>query len=146
MNKNICKFSEVGSSTSWFDNSHVLYSKLRPYLNKVVLSNEIGMATSELLPLKPDTNFLIREYLVSYLRSDSFVCWANGKVAGAKMPRLSTSELWMHSLPIPPIELQTKFAKIYRRIAQMNLNQQRTLAKSHDLFNSLSQKAFAGEL
>lgn len=146
LNKYVCKFSEVGNSTSWFDNNHILYSKLRPYLNKVVLPNELGVATTELLPLKPDPDFLVREYLVSYLQSDSFVSWANGKVAGAKMPRLSTSELWKHPLLIPPVELQIKFAEIYHRVTQMRLSQQSALAKSHDYFNSLSQKAFTAKL
>jgi len=146
LNKNFCDFSEVGSSTYWFDSSHVLYSKLRPYLNKVVLPDAIGMATSELLPLKPNPNFIVREYLVSYLRSESFVNWANGKVSGAKMPRLSSNELWKHPLPIPPIDLQKKFAKFYHKTLQTIQNQEYELINARYFYDSLTQKAFSGEL
>ena len=41
---------EIGASTVTFDTDNVLYSKLRPYLNKVVLPDRPGYATSEMLP------------------------------------------------------------------------------------------------
>ena len=74
--------SEVGSSTHGFDERHVLYSKLRPYLNKVVLPDGKGLATTELVPLLPDPERLDREYLAYYLRSKRFVDWVSAQVAG----------------------------------------------------------------
>ena len=64
---------EVGNSTCTFDTSNVLYSKLRPYLNKVVIPDRCGYATSELVPLQPVPSKLNREYLAYMLRSDEFV-------------------------------------------------------------------------
>ena len=101
---------EVGSSTCSFDTSNVLYSKLRPYLNKVVIPNRCGYATSELVPLQPAKGKLNREYLAFMLRSDEFVNMINEKVIGAKMPRVSMSEFRKFDVPIPPIELQNQFA------------------------------------
>ena len=138
--------SEVGSSTNHFDSSHVLYSKLRPYLNKVVIPNKSGMATSELITLKPDLQRLTREFLVSYLRSDSFVNWANMKVAGAKMPRLSTAELWKHEIYLPPLDLQLEFVAAFSQVNELNKKNEISKRDSENGFNSLSQKAFAGEL
>jgi type I restriction enzyme S subunit len=146
LDKEMCNYSEVGNSTSWFDGSHVLYSKLRPYLNKVVLPTAKGLATTELVPLKPNSELLTREYLTCLLRSDCFVNWANGKVAGAKMPRLSMAELRAFELPLPPLELQSNFSKIYKA-TMANLEKYRESDSSQvSLFNSLSQKAFKGEL
>lgn len=96
-----CKVGELGSSKCSFDSRHVLYSKLRPYLNKVVLPDEPGVGTSELIPILPDRDLLDREYLAFYLRSPSFVGFANANTRGANLPRIAMSELWSHEVPAP---------------------------------------------
>ncbi len=102
----------AGSSTHWFDERHVLYSKLRPYLNKVVLPEEQGLATTELVPLYPDKDRLDRKYLTYYLRSNRFVKWISDQVAGAKMPRVSMKVFWEHQIPLPPLDEQKRIAAI----------------------------------
>ena len=101
---------EVGNSTCTFDTSNVLYSKLRPYLNKVVIPDRCGYATSEMVPLKPNPSKIERTYLAFMLRSDEFVKMINEKVAGAKMPRVSMSDFREFNVPVPPMELQKQFA------------------------------------
>lgn len=112
LNKIKTPLSEAGSSTHWFDSRHVLYSKLRPYLNKVVLPDEQGLATTELVPMLPDPEMLDRRYLVHYLRSKQFVSWISDQVAGAKMPRVSMKVFWEHKIPLPPLEEQKRIAAI----------------------------------
>lgn len=107
---------EVGNSTCTFDTSNVLYSKLRPYLNKVVIPDRCGYATSELVPLKPVSTKINREYLAFMLRSDEFVNMINEKVAGAKMPRVSMGDFRKFDVPVPPIELQNQFADFVRAV------------------------------
>ena len=102
--------NQCGNSTIAFDENHVLYSKLRPNLNKVVCPNRKGFATSELLPLLPDNTVLTKEYLAEYLRSPFFVNWAVSKTAGAKMPRLAPKDLLNKSIPLPPLETQNQIA------------------------------------
>ena len=58
--KVLVKQDEIGNSTIMFDTTNVLYSKLRPYLNKVVVPDEIGFGTSELVPLRPRPDVLNR--------------------------------------------------------------------------------------
>lgn len=112
LNKIKAPLSEAGSSTHWFDSRHVLYSKLRPYLNKVVLPDEQGLATTELVPMLPDSEVLDRRYLVHYLRSKQFVSWISDQVAGAKMPRVSMKVFWEHEIPLPPLDEQKRIATI----------------------------------
>ncbi|MDA0382506.1 restriction endonuclease subunit S [Vibrio owensii] len=112
LNKIKAPLSEAGSSTHWFDSRHVLYSKLRPYLNKVVLPDEQGLATTELVPMLPDPEMLDRRYLVHYLRSKQFVSWISDQVAGAKMPRVSMKVFWDHEIPLPPLDEQKRIAAI----------------------------------
>ncbi|MCU7997415.1 MULTISPECIES: restriction endonuclease subunit S [unclassified Shewanella] len=111
--------STAGSSTHWFDTSHVLYSKLRPYLNKVVMPDEEGLATTELVPLKPDSKRLDRAYLTYYLRSKTFVDWISEQVAGAKMPRVSMNVFWNHEIPIPFPDDPAKSLAEQKRIASI---------------------------
>ena len=107
---------EVGNSTCTFDTSNVLYSKLRPYLNKVVIPDRCGYATSELVPLQPVRTKINREYLAFMLRSDEFVNMINEKVAGAKMPRVSMGDFRKFDVPVPPMELQEQFAAFVHQV------------------------------
>lgn len=108
--KNMVTKEEIGNSTTSFSPDNVLYSKLRPYLNKVVLPNNYGYCTTELLPLLPMSGILTREYLCYLLRSNTFVEYINIKVAGAKMPRVTMNDFRNFPLPLPPLSLQQSFA------------------------------------
>ena len=108
--KNMVTKEEIGNSTTSFSPDNVLYSKLRPYLNKVVLPNNYGYCTTELLPLLPMSGILTREYLCYLLRSNTFVEYINIKVAGAKMPRVTMNDFRKFPLPLPPLSLQQSFA------------------------------------
>ncbi|MGF1748477.1 restriction endonuclease subunit S [Vibrio cionasavignyae] len=112
INKVTGTVEESGSSTHWFSDKHVLYSKLRPYLNKVVLPDTYGLATTELVPMLPDEARLDRSYLAHYLRSNKFVNWVSEQVAGAKMPRVSMKVFWDHEIPLPPLSEQKLIAAI----------------------------------
>ena len=49
-------------------------------------------------------------------------------------------------LQIPPIELQTPFAKIVEKTESLKTQYQQSLQELENLYGSLSQKAFKGEL
>lgn len=97
---------DIGNSTVAFDTGNVLYSKLRPYLNKVVLPQGTGYATSEMVPLRPDLSIITREYLTYYLRSPMFVSFINSKTSGAKMPRAKMTEFNKHMVDVPALDVQ----------------------------------------
>ena len=125
--------NELDGSIIQFDIDTVLYSKLRPNLNKVVLPTQAGFATSEMLPLKPDTSKLCKEYLAVYLRSDDFVTWAVSKTAGAKMPRLGTQELLNKDIPLPSIDEQLHISSLFAKISSIISLRKQQLAKLDEL-------------
>lgn len=133
--------SEVGNSTSAFDEGNVLYSKLRPYLNKVVVPKQKGYATTELVPLRPN-DLLDREFLAYLLRSDNFVSYINEKVAGAKMPRVSMDVFREFKCILPPLELQTQFADFVKQVDKSKVAAQKALDEAQVLFDSLMQEYF----
>ena len=124
---------DLNGSIIQFDTENVLYSKLRPNLNKVVLPQKDGFSTSELLPLRPDARVLNRDYLAVFLRSDSFVTWAVSKTAGAKMPRLGTKDLMNAEIPVPTIEQQKKIAEKFKKLEQLISLRNQQLAKLDEL-------------
>ena len=97
----------AASTKHLFHKRQVLYSKLRPYLNKVVLSDEDGYCTSEILPLEFERNVL-PQYARYYLMSPAFLGYANKCSYGVKMPRLGTSDGKKAIISIPPIEEQKR--------------------------------------
>ena len=126
----------LNGSIIQFDTNCVLYSKLRPNLNKVVLPNQDGFATSEMLPLRPDTKVLTKEYLTAFLRSESFVTWAVSKTAGAKMPRLGSKELLGKEIPLPSISEQTRIAGQFAKVDELITLRKEQLAKLDQLVKS----------
>lgn len=124
---------DLNGSIIQFDTENVLYSKLRPNLNKVVLPQKDGFSTSELLPLRPDARVLNRDYLAVFLRSDNFVTWAVSKTAGAKMPRLGTKDLMSAEIPVPTIEQQKKIAEKFEKLEQLISLRNQQLAKLDEL-------------
>jgi len=120
----ISKFrtSKVDGSTIEFDTNCVLYSKLRPYLNKVVIPDEDGFATSELISLRCNKKTIEREYLATALRHKSFVDFINSKTAGAKMPRANMDELRKFKMPVPSIQEQQKFSAFVREIDKLKFS------------------------
>ena len=129
--------SEAGSSTVVFDGKNVLYSKLRPYLNKVVCPDTIGIATSELVPMRPDTTRLNRNYLCYYLRSPAFVSWISDKGAGAKMPRAKMDAFWKHEIPLPPLEDQKRIAYLLSKVEGLIAQRKQHLQQLDDLLKSV---------
>lgn len=136
ISRHYVEHDELLGSIVQFSADNVLYSKLRPNLNKVVLPDCDGYATSELVPLKPNSAILCREYLAAYLRSDSFVAWAVSKTTGAKMPRLGTDVLLDKintNLPLPPLDEQRKIAAVLDKVSDLIAKRRQQLEKLDEL-------------
>ena len=99
-------------SVAPFDEGNVLYSKLRPYLNKVVIPKGKGYATTELVPLRPNQEYLNLTFFSYLLRGDDFVTYANTISSGTKMPRMPLNDLRNFQCILPPMEEQLKFEKV----------------------------------
>lgn len=114
--KTYAEAAELKGSIGGFDSSQVLYSKLRPYLNKVVVPDSSGVCTTELLPLSPLENVVNKVYLATALRSSEFVTFASNHSSGAKMPRIDMKAFRSFELPIPPLKLQQEFADFVAQV------------------------------
>lgn len=110
------------NSVAPFDESNVLFSKLRPYLNKVVIPEGKGYATTELVPLRPQEIYLRKEFLAHLLRTEEFVSFADSIATGTKMPRMPMSALRSFECILPPISLQEDFIIIAKQADKSKFN------------------------
>ncbi len=90
-----------------FLKGQVLYSKLRPYLNKVVIAPKDGFCTSEILPLD-FKRILLPRYAQVLLMSSYFLEMVNMVTYGVKMPRLGTNDAKNMRIPVPPLAEQQR--------------------------------------
>ena len=141
LSKYFVSLDKIGVSTIKFSKDNVLYSKLRPYLNKVVLPDEAGFATSEMIPLFP-TEELNKIFLAFVLRDDGIVRFLNAHVSGSKMPRVQADVFWNLGIILPPSTLQNQFADFVEQTDKSKLEIQKSLDKLEILKKSLMQQYF----
>ena len=100
---------EGKSNTFLFGDKHILYGKLRPYLNKVAIPDKSGRCSTEIIPLLPtDAD---RDFLAFLLRTEQVVSAVMLEKTGARMPRANMKVLFDLEVKIP------KFKKDQRQIA-----------------------------
>ena len=93
------------STKSEFLPGDILYGKLRPYLNKVLVADEPGYSTTEIVAIRPYLP-LCSEYCALALRRPDFVKYVTRLGQGTKMPRLRTEDAVVAPFPLPPLAEQ----------------------------------------
>ncbi|MDY6803989.1 MAG: hypothetical protein SXA11_09310 [Cyanobacteriota bacterium] len=110
-NQDVSRKDEGKSTTYAFDSRHILYGKLRPYLNKVALPNFAGRCTTELIPFLPLEN-VSRRYLAWLFRRSETVEFAMKETTGSRMPRANIKKLLTLRVALPlSLEEQERLAE-----------------------------------
>ena len=142
----------VGDKT-FFDSGDILYSKLRPYLLKILVAPDCGICTPEIVPFKVFGK-LDPEYVVAFLKCPYVDGVINSVTYGVKMPRVGTETMTELLVPIPPLSEQKRiveklnevtpftdsYAEAYVRAAELNQQFPDLLKKS------ILQEAVQGKL
>lgn len=133
------------STKSVFKVGDVLYSKLRPYLDKVIVADEEGVCTTEILPLKCFAE--LNPYFLKYtLKRSDFLLYVNSKTKGMKMPRLGTNEGQLALIPLAPCQEQPRIvAEIEKQLAKTKQLKEHIIANQHateQLLKALLHEAF----
>ena len=109
-----CTASEraIAGDKVCFYKGQVLYSKLRPYLKKVLVAPDDGICSSEMVPFAPYGN-IDPQYLVYVLTCPHVDYIINSVTYGVKMPRVGTETMTNLLIPLPPLAEQKRIvAKI----------------------------------
>jgi type I restriction enzyme S subunit len=86
----------------------VLYGKLRPYLNKVVIADQPGYCTTEIVPIS--AGLLDNRFLFYWLKHPTFLKYVEAESHGLNMPRLGTDTGSAAPFVLAPREEQTRIA------------------------------------
>ena len=131
-----------GKSTSFrFDERHVLYAKLRPYLNKVATPDFAGRCSTELVPLLPRPG-VERQFLAYLLRRKETVTFVMSSTTGSRMPRADMKVLMSMRVPLPPLEEQRRIVDILNRAAKIEALRRRATERLREFVPALFVKMF----
>lgn len=132
-----------------FEKGNILYSKLRTYLNKVLVADNQGFCTTEIIPFSLFGG--ISEFYINLvLRSNFFVDYTIQCGFGVKMPRLSTTDAHSGQIPLPPLKEQKRIVeKVEQLLSIVNLIEQEQfdlLKSASKLKNRILELAISGKL
>ena len=99
-----------------FEEGDILYSKLRPYLLKIMIADESGICTPEIVPFKVFGN-INPEYIVAYLKSPYVDDVINSVTYGVKMPRVGTDTMTGLLVALPPLSEQERIIDKLKEVA-----------------------------
>jgi len=129
-----------------FDDRYVLYSKIRPYLRKCAMAEGVGLCSADMYPVRPVEGIATKEFLWMLLLSDFFTGYTESLPARANIPKLNREELEAFTLSLPDYREQLKFSSIVRAANTASQRVVESAAYADGAFESLSQKAFSGQL
>ena len=139
----------VKSTTFRFTKEHVLYGRLRPYLNKALIPKFEGHCSTEIFPLRPSRE-LMREYLLFWLLDNATCERINNTSRGARMPRAKMDEVMSFDIPLPTLDKQKRIVETLENLRERTQRIARIYERKHAaleaLKKSLLHQAFAGEL
>jgi len=101
---------EVQSSKTKFYKGDVLYGKLRPYLNKIVVADFGGLCSTDILVFPKSKNFN-NKFLAYRLFSKDFVRFANLGISGVQHPRTSFNKISPFKIALPLLLEQQKIVE-----------------------------------
>jgi type I restriction enzyme S subunit len=125
-----------------FDERDILYSKIRPALNKVAAPDFRGICSADIYPIRPSSNELLREYLVYLLRSKSFVEYATKHSVRGKIPKINREALLGYGAFLPSPAEQQRIAACLSSLDAWIIAQSRKMEALRNLKRGLMQQLF----
>ena len=132
-----------------FHKGDILYSKLRPYLKKILIADGNGVCSSEIVPFTQYGN-IDTLYLLYFLKTPHVDYVINSVTYGVKMPRVGSDTMLNLLVPLPPLEEQkrivAKIEEIFPYIERFGELRSQLRSISEDLRKSILQQAIQGKL
>ena len=110
INLKTAKEENLISGKYLFDSSMVLYSKIRPNLNKVTIADFEGICSADMYPLIPSKS-IDKKFLLFILKQKEFLSYAIANSGRANIPKINREDLLEYSTILPPLSLQLQFAE-----------------------------------
>ena len=130
-----------------FKKDQILYSKLRPYLKKILIAPDNGVCSSELVPFDMIGNCDSR-FIVYLLKSAYVDFLINSVTYGVKMPRVGTDTMINLLIPLPPLAEQERIVEKIEEFLPLVERYEKAWARLEELnkkFPLDMQKAILGQ-
>ena len=105
----------VKSGKYVFTKDHIIYSKIRPNLNKVALPTFDGLCSADAYPILPNTEICNKSYLAYVLRSQWFLSYIIPLSGRTNMPKANREQINGFTWPLPPLDIQEQFATLVQQ-------------------------------
>ncbi|MGI7988946.1 restriction endonuclease subunit S [Campylobacter jejuni] len=132
-----------------FNKGDILFGTLRPYLKKVIIADDNGACSSEIMPFSTG-NSITNHFIYYYLFANFLHDRISSLTYGARMPRLGTKDGKSLQIPLPPLQEQEQIAKhldfVFEKTKALKELYTKELKDYEELKQSLLNKAFKGEL
>ena len=149
-NLKTAKEEKLISGKFLFDESMVLYSKIRPYLVKVVSCQFKGLCSADIYPLVPFKNKIKKDFLYHLLQTEKFTEFAILGSQRAGMPKVNREHLFAYTFFLPPLNVQEMIIKNLDRLLEKTVELEsiykQKIEDLEELKKSFLQKAFNGDL
>ncbi|WP_337384483.1 restriction endonuclease subunit S [Acidaminococcus timonensis] len=141
------KEDKVTSPKHRFYPGQILYSKIRPYLSKVVIVDFDGLCSADMYPIETTEN---TRYLWYYMLSNEFLLQALSGKSRTVLPKINQKELAQIKVLVPPPDEQIV---IVEKLDRIFMNEQKnykivrySLSQIDLLKKSILARAFRGQL
>ena len=133
---------QISSGKYFFTKKHIIYSKIRPNLNKVALPDFVGVCSADAYPILTVEEKMNRIFLAHVLRSDYFLNFILSFSSRTNLPKVNKSQISKFMCPLPPLSLQNEFADFVAQVDKSQLAIQKSLEELETLKKSLMQEYF----
>ena len=140
----------VKSSSFYFSSEHILYGRLRPYLNKILIPDFEGHCSTEIFPIRVGQS-LNKKLLFYWFLSNKTVKEINKTCTGTRMPRANMKEVFDFSITFPKSlseqkAIIRKLDELSSQTKKLEVIYKQKLTDLEELKKSILKKAFSGEL
>lgn len=143
--------SEVNpkSGKHLFNKGVIIYSKIRPYLNKLIIADFYGLCSADMYPIDNTVHTEIK-YLYYYMLSNEFLSYSTTAGERSVLPKINQKGLNEIPFPLPALEEQQEIVRrvesLFAKADAIEVRYQTLKAKVDTLPQTILHKAFKGEL
>lgn len=132
-----------------FDKGVIIYSKIRPYLNKLIIADFIGLCSADMYPIDK-TVYTETKFIFYYMLSNEFLSYSTTAGERSVLPKINQKGLKEIPFPLPPLQEQQEIVRrvecLFAKADAIEARYQILKAKIDNLPQAILHKAFKGEL
>ncbi len=134
------------SGKNRFKSGDIIYSKIRPYLNKVVIADRDGLCSADMYVIQPVKNKSNAHFLRMLLMGADFLAYAKTCSNRANIPKLNRSQVESYRFHCPSFDGQQQYAERLTKLELVASPFAASADMTSNLFSSLQHRAFQGVL